>query len=84
MRRYIVSVLTVLFILPVLIYPGSLSAAPYYAGKVITIIVGYSPGGGYDRMARIMAKHLPNYIPGKPTVLVQNMPGADSMIAANY
>ena len=83
MRRYIASVVTVLLFLSVLI-PGSLSAAPYYAGKVITIVVGYGPGGGYDRMARIVAKHLPNYIPGKPTVLVQNMPGADSMIAANY
>jgi len=58
--------------------------APYYQGKVITIIVGYGPGGGYDRIARLVAKHLPKYIPGKPTVLVQNMPGADSMIAANY
>ncbi len=84
MRRYIVSVLTVLFFLSVLISPGSSPAAPYYADKVITIVVGYGPGGGYDRMARILAKHLPNYIPGKPTVLVQNMPGADSMIAANY
>jgi tripartite-type tricarboxylate transporter receptor subunit TctC len=59
-------------------------AAPYYQGKVITIIVGYGPGGGYDRIARIIAKNLSKYIPGNPTVLVQNMPGADSMIAANY
>ena len=84
MKRYTILVSAILFFLLLSIYPDSLSAAPYYEGKVITIVVGYSPGGGYDRMARILAKHLPNYIPGKPTVLVQNMPGADSMIAANY
>lgn len=59
------------------------AAAPYYEGKTINIIVGFSPGGGYDRLSRILAKHLPKYIPGKPTVLVQNVPGAGSMIAAN-
>jgi tripartite-type tricarboxylate transporter receptor subunit TctC len=84
MRRYTVSVLAVLFLLSLLIHPGSSSAAPYYAGKVITIIVGYGPGGGYDRIARILAKHLPKYIPGNPSIIVQNMPGADSMITANY
>ena len=57
---------------------------PYYKDKVISIIVGYSPGGGYDRVARILAKHLPKHIPGNPIVLVQNMPGASSMIATNY
>ncbi len=60
------------------------AAAPYYEGKTITIIVGYGPGGGYDRVARLLAKHLPKHIPGKPTVLVENMPGADSMIATNH
>jgi len=59
------------------------AAAPYYEGKTINIVVGFSPGGGYDRLSRILAKHLPKYIPGKPTVLVQNVPGAGSMIAAN-
>ncbi len=72
------------FLLALFAAPGQLHAAPYYEGKVLNIIVGYAPGGGYDRMARIMAKHLPRYIPGKPTVLVQNMPGARSMITANY
>ncbi len=64
--------------------PGLLEAKPYYEGKILNIVVGYAPGGGYDRMARILAKYLPKYIPGKPTVLVQNMPGASSMITANY
>ncbi len=64
--------------------PALSEAKPFYEGKVLTIIVGYAPGGGYDRMARLLAKHLPKLIPGKPVVMVQNMPGASSMIAANY
>jgi tripartite-type tricarboxylate transporter receptor subunit TctC len=59
-------------------------AVPYYEGKVIKIVVGHEVGGGYDRLARLIAKHLPKHIPGKPTVLVDNMPGAQTMIAANY
>ncbi len=58
--------------------------AQYYAGKTITIVVGYKPGGGYDRTARILARHLPDHIPGKPSIIVQNMPGANSLIAANH
>jgi tripartite-type tricarboxylate transporter receptor subunit TctC len=58
--------------------------APYFEGKVITIIVGYAPGGMYDRIARVLAKNLPKHIPGKPSVIVQNMPGGSSMIAANH
>lgn len=83
MRRY-ASIMLGLFLFFLLYRPYPLFAAPFYEGKVLTIIVGYSPGGGYDRVDRLLAKYLPNYIPGKPTVLVQNMPGADSMIAANY
>ena len=55
-----------------------------YAGKTITLVVGYKPGGGYDATARLLARHLPNHIRGKPTVIVQNMPGGNSIIAANY
>jgi len=58
-------------------------AAPFYQGKVIKIIEGHEPGGGYDRVARLVAKHLPKHIPGKPTILVENVPGASSIIAAN-
>ena len=63
--------------------PLSVWAQPY-EGKTVTIVVGYKPGGGYDRTARILARHLPNHIPGKPAVIVQNMPGANSLIAANH
>jgi len=86
MRRYTVSLFTVLFLLSVCVGPRSVAAAPapYYKGKTINIVVGYGPGGGYDRIARVLAKHLSKYIPGNPTIVVQNMPGADSMITANY
>jgi tripartite-type tricarboxylate transporter receptor subunit TctC len=59
-------------------------AAPSYEGKTLTVIVGYRPGGGYDRTARLLARHLPKYLPGKPAVVVQNMPGANSIIGANH
>jgi tripartite-type tricarboxylate transporter receptor subunit TctC len=58
--------------------------AQYYAGKTLTIVVGYKTGGGYDATARLLARHLPKHIPGKPAVIVQNMPGANSLIAANH
>lgn len=58
--------------------------ASFYEGKTITIIVGYKPGGGYDRYARLIGKYLPRYIPGNPGAIVQNMPGASSVIAANH
>ena len=58
--------------------------AQSFAGKTVTIIVGYKPGGGYDATARLLARHLPKHIPGRPAVIVQNMPGANSMIAANH
>ncbi|HSU62918.1 MAG TPA: tripartite tricarboxylate transporter substrate binding protein [Burkholderiales bacterium] len=60
------------------------AAQPSFAGKTITIVVGYKPGGGYDGTARMLARHLPQHLPGKPTVIVQNMPGGNSIIAANH
>ena len=64
--------------------PLAAAAQPNFAGKTVTIVVGYKPGGGYDQAARILARHLPAHIPGKPTVIVQNMPGGNSIIAANH
>lgn len=85
MVRKIVCLLAAFYILSAVFPLGESQAAkPYYEGKVINIVVGYSPGGGYDRLTRVLAKHLPRFIPGKPTVLVQNMPGAATVVAANY
>ena len=64
--------------------PLAAAAQTNFAGKTITIVVGYKPGGGYDATARLVARHLPQHIPGKPTVIVQNMPGGNSIIAANH
>ena len=61
-----------------------LALAQSFSGKTVTIIVGYKPGGGYDATARMLARHLPKHIPGRPAVIVQNMPGANSVIAANH
>jgi len=60
------------------------AAQPNFAGKTVTVLVGYKPGGGYDATARMLARHLPDHLPGKPTVIVQNMPGGNSIIAANH
>jgi tripartite-type tricarboxylate transporter receptor subunit TctC len=58
--------------------------APYFQGKTIKIVVGFTPGGFYDRWARLFARHLPKYIPGSPEIIVQNMPGAGGLVAANH
>ena len=76
--------LVAFFALSMVTRPGQPSAASYYEGKMIRIVVGSEPGGGYDRMARLIAKYLPKHIPGKPTIIVENMPGAGSIVAANY
>ena len=58
--------------------------ADFYKGKKITIAVGYGAGGGYDTTSRLLARHYGAFVPGKPGVVVQNMPGAGSLVAANY
>jgi tripartite-type tricarboxylate transporter receptor subunit TctC len=56
----------------------------FYKNRQVNLIVGYGPGGGYDITARLLARHLGDYIPGHPAIVVQNMVGAGSMRAANY
>jgi tripartite-type tricarboxylate transporter receptor subunit TctC len=56
----------------------------FYNNKTIRIVVGFSPGGGMDIYGRAIGRHLGKNIPGKPNVIVENMPGAGSLIAANY
>lgn len=65
---------------------GSLRAQSdaYYTGKTVRIVTGFTPGGFYDRWARLLSRYMPKYIPGNPNFVVQNMPGASSVIAANY
>jgi tripartite-type tricarboxylate transporter receptor subunit TctC len=56
----------------------------FYKGKTVTLIAGYSAGGGFDLYSRIMANYLGRYIPGQPRIVVQNMPGAGSLRAASH
>jgi tripartite-type tricarboxylate transporter receptor subunit TctC len=57
---------------------------PFYQGKTITLVVSSTTGGGYDLWARLVARYLGKYIPGNPSIVVQNMPGAGNIIGANY
>ena len=56
----------------------------FYKGKSVSLVIGYSVGGGYDAYGRLVARHLGKYIPGQPNVVAQNMTGAGSLKAANY
>jgi tripartite-type tricarboxylate transporter receptor subunit TctC len=58
--------------------------ADFYRNNQVSIFVGYGPGGGYDLYARLVARHLGKHIPGEPAMVVQNLPGAGSLRAANY
>jgi hypothetical protein len=64
--------------------PPSASAQVSFQGKTISVIVGYPPGGGTDTMARLNANFLPKLLPGAPSVIVRNIPGAEGMTAMNY
>lgn len=60
------------------------AAAPFYEGKTIRIIVGYSAGGGFDTYARVISRHMGRHIQGNPTIIVENMTGAGGLISANH
>ena len=72
----------ILSVLPLLAQAASVE--DFYKGKTIQFIVGGTAGGGYDAYTRLIARHFPQYVPGKPATVVQNMPGAAMLIAANY
>lgn len=61
-----------------------LAREPFYKGKTIRMIVGLAAGGGYDTYSRLIARHMSRYIPGNPAIVVENMDGAGSVIAANH
>lgn len=72
-----VATLSVLVVQPVV-------AKDYYAGKTVEMMIGSGVGGGYDRYGRSVGRHLVQYLPGQPTLVAKNMPGAGSMKAAEY
>jgi tripartite-type tricarboxylate transporter receptor subunit TctC len=63
---------------------GAQTAEEFYRGRTVNILVGFTAGGGYDLYARLLGRHIGRYIPGNPTIVVQNMPGAGSMKATQY
>ena len=65
-------------------FAGQAAAKDFYEGKTIRILVCCTPGGFYDRWSRLFARYMGKYIPGKPEIIVQNMPGAGGLIATNY
>jgi tripartite-type tricarboxylate transporter receptor subunit TctC len=60
------------------------SVEQFYKGKRLSLLVASAAGGGYDAYARLVTRHIGRFIPGNPTFIVQNMPGAGGAIAANY
>jgi tripartite-type tricarboxylate transporter receptor subunit TctC len=70
-----------------LVLAGPIQAEPiadFYRGKTLRMLIGYGPGGGYDIYGRLVAEFLPRHLPGNPTIIPQNMPGAGSFVAAKY
>lgn len=60
------------------------TVADFYKGKQLRLVIGYTPGGGYDIYGRIAAEYLGRFMPGNPAIIPQNMPGAGSVVAARY
>jgi tripartite-type tricarboxylate transporter receptor subunit TctC len=84
-RVAIIPLFLFFFLAANLVFSSTLHAqAPFYQGKSITLIIGNQAGGLYDLWARLIANHIGKQIPGNPNVIVQNMPAAGSLVAANY
>ena len=81
-RATVLSLLTAAATTPV--PAGAQTLETFYQGKTITIIIGYPPAGANDVYARLVAHHLGKYIPGNPSIVARNMPGAGSLLAANH
>jgi tripartite-type tricarboxylate transporter receptor subunit TctC len=83
-RRFLIALATgAAMLLPAL--PAQADAvSDFYRGKTLRMIIGYGPGGGYDIYGRLVAEFLPRHLPGSPTMVAQNMPGAGSFVAARH
>jgi tripartite-type tricarboxylate transporter receptor subunit TctC len=79
---------TTLAVAAALLFPATPAqaqpVADFYRGKTLRMLIGYGPGGGYDIYGRLVAEFLPRHLPGNPTIVAQNMPGAGSFVAAKY
>ncbi len=63
---------------------GAARAQSFFEGKTVRLVVGFVPGGGFDTYARVISRHMGRHIPGNPTIVVENMTGAGSLISANH
>jgi len=84
MRSWRLALLTTLIVLTAVSGSRAAQAQSFYEGKTVRIIVGLAPGGGFDTYARVIARHMGKHVPGNPTIIVENMPGAGSLISANH
>jgi tripartite-type tricarboxylate transporter receptor subunit TctC len=84
MSRLIPAFLTAIGALCAFTAPGHAATTDYYQGKIIRIVVGFSAGGAFDAYSRSLSRHMRKHLPGNPNITVENMPGAGSLIAANY
>jgi tripartite-type tricarboxylate transporter receptor subunit TctC len=84
MRRGVVAIGSLLWLAATCAPAPADPVEDFYRGRNVTMVIGYSVAGGYDNYARVVARHLGNHIPGHPTVLPQNMPGAGSLRSANW
>jgi hypothetical protein len=75
---------TVSFALCAVVGTAPAVAQDFYKGRTLTIVVGFSTGGGFDVNARLLARHIGRHIPGNPTIIVQNMPGAAGIKSVQY
>jgi tripartite-type tricarboxylate transporter receptor subunit TctC len=73
-----------LSVVALLAVAGSAVAQDFYAGKTLTVIAGFPPGGGVDGEMRVLTKHLAKYVPGRPSIISRNMPGAGGIVLGNH
>ena len=81
MRTHVTAAAAVAFVLPAAPAAAD-TVADFYRGKTISFVIGVGPGGGYDLSSRLVAQHLPRFIPGHPAVVPRNMPGASGIVSA--
>lgn len=84
MKQMLTLIIFLFVIAPAQANAASAVARPYYEGKTIQLVVAFAPGGVTDNSARLVARYLGKYIPGNPVMIVQNMPGASGIVAANF
>ncbi|HWG05301.1 MAG TPA: hypothetical protein VG271_09845 [Beijerinckiaceae bacterium] len=84
LRKLIPAALFVFFGMPLGAFAADDQTAAFFRNKTITMVIGSAAGGGYDTYARLVARFMGKHIPGNPSVVPQNMPGAGSRVAANY